>query len=82
MCYECSLEIWNGSNECYLCRKVINIFAIVLIQYQPITQVLQLDLKNFGKCKVIKVISSTQMITCENDEDKEFDDLANSQMIY
>ena len=25
VCYECSLEIWKATNECYLCRKVTDI---------------------------------------------------------
>jgi hypothetical protein len=59
ICYECSLEVWKATNECYLCRK-------------PITQVLQLDLKNMNKSKVIKVLSSTQMVTYDQEEeDKE-----------
>jgi len=55
VCYECSLEVWKATNECYLCRK-------------PIAQVLQLDLKNYSKSNVIKVLSSTQMVTYEDEE--------------
>jgi len=55
VCYECSLEIWKSTGECYLCRE-------------KITQVLQVDLKYKASNNVIKVLSSTQMVLYEEDE--------------
>lgn len=26
VCYDCSLDIWKNSNECYLCREVLTQF--------------------------------------------------------
>jgi len=54
VCYECSLEIWKATNECYLCRN-------------KITQVLQIDLKAKVGDDVIKVLSSTQMVLYEEE---------------
>jgi hypothetical protein len=53
ICYDCSLEVWKATNECFLCRN-------------KITQVLQIDMKN-PKSAVIKVISSTQMVAYEEE---------------
>jgi hypothetical protein len=49
VCYECSLEIWKTTAECFLCRK-------------KITQVLQIDSKQKIGKNIIKVISATQMV--------------------
>jgi len=54
VCYECSLEIWKSTNECYLCRN-------------KITQVLQLDIKSKLGNNVMKVLSSTQMVLYEEE---------------
>lgn len=53
VCYECSVEIWKSTEECYLCRN-------------KIAQVLQVDLKSKLDGNVIKVLSSTQMINWED----------------
>ncbi|EAS01527.2 zinc finger, C3HC4 type (RING finger) protein (macronuclear) [Tetrahymena thermophila SB210] len=57
VCYDCSLEIWKKTGECYLCRL-------------KIVQVLQVDLKSkvYG---LMKVISSTQMVQREVDESEQ-----------
>ncbi|KAL4430309.1 hypothetical protein ABPG74_019468 [Tetrahymena malaccensis] len=57
VCYECSLEIWKKTGECYLCRL-------------KIVQVLQVDLKSkvYG---LMKVISSTQMVQREVDDSQQ-----------
>ncbi|KAL4468363.1 hypothetical protein ABPG72_012257 [Tetrahymena utriculariae] len=57
VCYECSLEIWKKTGECYLCRL-------------KIVQVLQVDLKSkvYG---LMKVISSTQMVQREFDDSQQ-----------
>ena len=47
VCYDCSIELWKSTGECYLCRE-------------KIIQVLQIDLEYKGE-KYIKVVASTQM---------------------
>lgn len=55
VCYECALEVWKSTGECYLCRD-------------RIVQVLQVDLKTKLEGNVIKVLSSTQMVMYEEDD--------------
>ncbi len=47
-CYECALELWKTSGECYLCRNLIK-------------QVLQIDINNINE-GYYKVITATQKI--------------------
>eukprot|EP01016_Furgasonia_blochmanni_P019441 TRINITY_DN21801_c0_g1_i1.p1 TRINITY_DN21801_c0_g1~~TRINITY_DN21801_c0_g1_i1.p1 ORF type:complete len:187 (+),score=17.71 TRINITY_DN21801_c0_g1_i1:65-625(+) len=53
VCYECSLEIWKKTGECYLCRNKIE-------------QILHIDPKAEEDDK-IKVISATNMIVNKED---------------
>ena len=69
VCYECSLEIWKSTNECYLCRNVSLLKELYANILQTITQVLQVDLKAKLANHVIKVLSSTQMVLYEEEEE-------------
>lgn len=48
VCYECSLDVWKTTEECYLCRKEIK-------------QVLQVEVNKKGKKGFYKVIACTQV---------------------
>ena len=54
ICYDCAIDIWKSSNECYLCREQIE-------------QVLQVEpQKDENGNEYLKVIASTQLV----DEDE------------
>lgn len=52
VCYECALDVWKATNECFLCRELIS-------------QVLQIDLE-YKNGNFMKVLSSTQMVQEDN----------------
>lgn len=33
ICYDCSLEVWKTTGECYLCRDVNNIIFLNITYY-------------------------------------------------
>eukprot|EP01017_Pseudomicrothorax_dubius_P025024 TRINITY_DN2667_c0_g1_i1.p1 TRINITY_DN2667_c0_g1~~TRINITY_DN2667_c0_g1_i1.p1 ORF type:complete len:274 (+),score=50.13 TRINITY_DN2667_c0_g1_i1:82-822(+) len=51
LCYDCAVEIWEKTEECYLCRK-------------PVTQILQIDLAS-RNADVMKIISYTDKVEVE-----------------
>jgi hypothetical protein len=65
VCYDCSLELWKSTEECYLCREVnLKIFMnnlILIFNFQKIKQVLQIDAKTKNG-NYIKVVSATHMV--------------------
>lgn len=66
LCFNCAIEIWKKSDDCYLCREVRIIFTFfrricqVLINFQPIFQVLQIELNTKHQDGYYKVIASTE----------------------
>eukprot|EP00828_Plagiopyla_frontata_P005142 TRINITY_DN12012_c0_g1_i3.p4 TRINITY_DN12012_c0_g1~~TRINITY_DN12012_c0_g1_i3.p4 ORF type:complete len:103 (+),score=17.82 TRINITY_DN12012_c0_g1_i3:455-763(+) len=61
ICYECSLDLWKRTGECYLCRS-------------EITCVVQIDLQNtFGE--YLKVVSETYLdAKQEGQQEEEFEE--------
>lgn len=57
ICYDCAIDIWKKSNECYLCREEIE----QILQVEP-----QKDEKGN---EFLKVIASTQLV--DEDEPEE-----------
>lgn len=52
ICYECSLNIWEADNGCYLCRK-------------DIVEVLQLGNQKQQDWQYYDVVASTKLIRCD-----------------
>ena len=58
VCYECSLDVWRTTEQCYLCRKEIQ-------------QVLQVDVNNRNSKGFFKVVACTQVEEDSEDEEPE-----------
>lgn len=57
ICYECAIDVWKKSNECYLCRDEIE----QILQVEP--------QKDENGNEFLKVIASTQLV--DEDEPEE-----------
>ncbi|KAL4502971.1 hypothetical protein ABPG72_014200 [Tetrahymena utriculariae] len=57
ICYDCSLDIWKITGECYLCREKIK-------------QILQIDLEYKKKKNLVKILYITEL-TEENESDSD-----------
>lgn len=57
ICYECAVDIWKSTGECYLCRDEIE----QILQVEP-------EVNEAGE-EILKVVASTQMVA----EDEEYD---------
>ena len=65
-CYECGLEILQKTEECHLCRKVINIINNsdnLMRFFKKIKQVLLLDLASKNK-GILKVSEGAKLVSC------------------
>jgi hypothetical protein len=65
VCYDCSLDIWKTTEECYLCRAV-SFFGFKY--WKKIVQVLQYDVAT-RKDDALRVITATQMV--DDDDESE-----------
>lgn len=54
ICYECAIDVWKSTSECYLCREVIE----QILQVEP--------QKDENGNEYLKVVASTQLV----DEDE------------
>ncbi|KAL4455501.1 hypothetical protein ABPG74_012653 [Tetrahymena malaccensis] len=62
ICYDCSLDIWKITGECYLCREKIK-------------QILQIDLEYKKQKNLVKILYITELTEeSESDSDSESDD--------
>jgi len=61
VCYECAVELFKATTECYLCRMVNLLSFIIKIKIivKEIKQVLQIDLN--AKGEFIRVVGATQV---------------------
>lgn len=59
VCYECAVDIWKSSAECYLCRDEIE-------------QILQVEVrKDKDGLEYLKVVASTQMVDEDEAEEEQ-----------
>lgn len=79
LCYDCAVDIWKKTGECYLCRKeIIKIYQIDLKggnkQYKPI-----IKLANLKKEIIEESIIENENEEIEHDPDIQENSVANNE---